>query len=107
MPTLEGRVQREPDRAATASFISRAEECEQLVRKVVELHGTVDSLVNSAGIVKTQSLLDIAPQDLELMLDVNLKGVFHLCQSVLKVFVERGCGTIVNIASLAAQRGGG
>src|ERR1700675_737644 len=39
--------------------ISKAEDCEQMVRQVVELHGTLDCLVNSAGIVRTQSLLDI------------------------------------------------
>jgi NAD(P)-dependent dehydrogenase (short-subunit alcohol dehydrogenase family) len=87
--------------------ISKAEDCEQMVRRVVELHGAIDCLVNSAGIVKTQSLLDIAPEDLDVMLDVNLKGAFYLCQSVLKVFVERRCGNIINVSSLAAQRGGG
>jgi NAD(P)-dependent dehydrogenase (short-subunit alcohol dehydrogenase family) len=87
--------------------ISQAEACEQMVSQVLALHGTVDCLVNSAGFVKTQSLLAIAPSDLAAMLDVNLKGAFYLCQSVLKVFVERRSGTIVNVSSLAAQRGGG
>ena len=41
------------------------------------------------------------------MFDINLKGAFFLCQSVLKVFVDRRSGAIVNVASLAAQRGGG
>lgn len=41
------------------------------------------------------------------MLDVNLKGAFYLCQSVLKVFTERRSGNIINVSSLAAQRGGG
>ena len=41
------------------------------------------------------------------MFGVNLKGAFFLCQSVLRVFAERRSGTIVNVASLAAQRGGG
>ena len=40
-------------------------------------------------------------------LDINLKGAFFLCQSVLRVFAEKRSGTIVNVASLAAQRGGG
>jgi NAD(P)-dependent dehydrogenase (short-subunit alcohol dehydrogenase family) len=73
----------------------------------VRLHGGIDCLVNSAGIVKTQSILDIAPKDLGAMLDVNLKGAFYLCQSVLRVFVEQRRGNIVNVSSLAAQRGGG
>jgi NAD(P)-dependent dehydrogenase (short-subunit alcohol dehydrogenase family) len=104
---IEGRLQRAASVHGFRCDISKAEDCEQMVRQVVELHGTIDCLVNSAGIVKTQSLLDIAPRDLDVMLDVNLKGAFYLCQSVLKVFVERRSGNIVNVSSLAAQRGGG
>jgi NAD(P)-dependent dehydrogenase (short-subunit alcohol dehydrogenase family) len=78
-----------------------------LVRNVLALHGTIDCLVNSAGIVRSQPLLDISEKELDLMFDVNLKGAFFLCQSVLKVFAEKRTGTIVNVASLAAQRGGG
>ena len=41
------------------------------------------------------------------ILDVNLKGTFNLCQSVLPVLVANGSGSIVNLSSSAAQRGGG
>lgn len=104
---IEKRLQRPVSVHGLRCDISKAEDCEQMVRQVVGLYGTVDCLVNSAGIVKTQGLLDIGPKDLDVMLDVNLKGAFYLCQSVLKVFVERRCGNIVNVSSLAAQRGGG
>lgn len=105
--SIESRLSRPVSVHGLRCDISKAQDCEQMVRTVVDIHGTVDCLVNSAGIVKTQSLLDIAPKDLDVMLDVNLKGAFYLCQSVLKVFVERGSGNIVNVSSLAAQRGGG
>ncbi len=87
--------------------ISVPAECDALVREVVALHGTIDCLVHSAGIVRSQSFMEIGAQDLDTMLDVNLKGTFHICQSVLKVFAQRKSGTIVNLSSLAAQRGGG
>jgi NAD(P)-dependent dehydrogenase (short-subunit alcohol dehydrogenase family) len=87
--------------------ITKPQDCEDVVRQAVALHGTVDCLVNSAGIVNSQSLLNISPRDLDVMLDVNLKGAFYLCQSVLKEFTRRKAGTIVNVSSLAAQRGGG
>lgn len=87
--------------------VSKAEDCDQVVREVVERHGTIDCLVNSAGIVRAQPFLAIGARDLDTILDVNLKGAFYLCQSVLRVFVERRSGTIVNVASVAAQRGGG
>lgn len=105
--SIASRLQRTVSVHGLRCDISKAEDCEQMVRHVVELHGTLDCLVNSAGIVRTQSLLDISSKDLDVMLDVNLKGAFYLCQSALKVFVERRSGNIVNVSSLAAQRGGG
>lgn len=105
--TVEARLQRSVLLDGLRCDISQPEECEQLVRDVVERHGGIDCLVNSAGIVKSTSLLDISSKELDSMLQVNLKGAFHLCQSVLKTFVEQRSGSIVNVSSLAAQRGGG
>jgi short-subunit dehydrogenase len=87
--------------------ISKPEDCENMVREVLRVQGTIDCLVNSAGIVRSQPILEISEQELDLMFDINLKGAFYLCQSVLKVFAAKKSGSIVNIASLAAQRGGG
>lgn len=87
--------------------VSKPGACEDMVREVLAVQGTIDCLVNSAGIVRSQPILEISEQELDLMFDINLKGAFYLCQSVLKVFAEKKSGSIVNIASLAAQRGGG
>lgn len=87
--------------------ISKPEDCENMVREVLTVQGTIDCLVNSAGIVRSQPILEISEAALDLMFDINLKGAFYLCQSVLKIFAEKKSGSIVNIASLAAQRGGG
>ena len=108
---IRGSIERRLGRAVPlhgfACDVAQSSDCERLVRDVLALQGRIDCLVHSAGIVRTQSLLDISEKDLDLMLDINLKGTFHICQSVLKVFVERKSGNIVNLASLAAQRGGG
>ncbi len=87
--------------------ISKPEACDEMVGQVLALHGTIDCLVNSAGIVRSQPILEITEKELDHMFDINLKGAFFLCQSVLKVFKENRSGAIVNVASLAAQRGGG
>jgi NAD(P)-dependent dehydrogenase (short-subunit alcohol dehydrogenase family) len=87
--------------------ISKSDDCRRMVADVLAIHGSIDALVNSAGIVKPQSLLDIEEKDLDAMLNVNLKGAFNVSQAVLRVMAAQENGVIVNIASVAAQRGGG
>jgi NAD(P)-dependent dehydrogenase (short-subunit alcohol dehydrogenase family) len=87
--------------------ISNLDDCKRAVREVVERYGFIDCLVNSAGIVRGTPLLSIGDDEYEQILSVNLKGSFNLCQSVLPVLVDRGSGSIVNLSSSAAQRGGG
>jgi NAD(P)-dependent dehydrogenase (short-subunit alcohol dehydrogenase family) len=87
--------------------IRSASDCEMVIQKAVTHFGTIDCLVNCAGIVKSEGMLSITEQDYDLIMDVNLKGTFNICKSVLKVFVEKQAGVIVNLASLAGQRGGG
>jgi len=87
--------------------IGRSADCDGVARDVLSRYGTIDCLVNSAAIVKSQPLLEIAEADFSRMVDVNLKGTFNICKSVLKIFAERKSGAIVNLASVAAQRGGG
>ena len=82
-------------------------DCENAIEKSVAHFGTIDCLVNCAGIVKSEGMLSITEQDYDLIMDVNLKGTFNICKSILKVFAKKQSGVIVNLASLAGQRGGG
>jgi NAD(P)-dependent dehydrogenase (short-subunit alcohol dehydrogenase family) len=82
-------------------------DCDRAIANVVAKFGAIDCLVNCAGIVKSQPTLTITEADYDRILDVNLKGTFNICQSALRVFAEQKRGVIVNIASVAAQRGGG
>lgn len=105
--SIQNRVKFPVNVSGLRCDISSSEDCEKLVSTVMDIHGTIDCLVNSAGIVRSQPILEISEKELDLMFDINLKGAFFICQSVLRVFVEKRAGTIVNVASLAAQRGGG
>lgn len=87
--------------------ITSLADCKRVVQEIVARHGTIDCLVNSAGIVRGTPTLSIEDAEYEQILGVNLKGAFNLCQSVLPVLVARGAGSIVNLSSSAAQRGGG
>jgi NAD(P)-dependent dehydrogenase (short-subunit alcohol dehydrogenase family) len=104
---LVGAGHPRPDVIAVKCDISDPQDCDRLVSTTVERFGSLDVLVNSAGIVGSGSMLDVDADALDRMISVNLKGAFNLCQAALAVFVKQQLGIIVNIASLAAQRGGG
>jgi NAD(P)-dependent dehydrogenase (short-subunit alcohol dehydrogenase family) len=87
--------------------ITSIADCKRVVKDIALRYGTIDCLVNSAGIVRGQSMLAIEEAEYDLVLDVNLKGTFNLCKSILPILVAAKKGVIVNLASAAAQRGGG
>ncbi len=97
----------EPRLAGFACDIQDPAACEQVIGQAVAQFGTLDCLVNCAGIVKAQGLLSITQADYDAVLGVNLKGTFNICKNALGVFAANKRGVIVNLASVAAQRGGG
>lgn len=105
--SIANKVDSNPIVAGLKCDITNPADCERVVAEVVARFGTIDCLVNCAGIVLAQSMLSIVEADYDRILDVNLKGTFNICKSVLTVFAARKAGVIVNLASVAAQRGGG
>jgi len=96
-----------PEAISLRCDIADPDQCTSLVDRSVAGFGGIDVLVNSAGIVESRAMLETSPTDFDRMIDVNLKGAFNLCQAALRHFANRRAGVIVNLASLAAQRGGG
>lgn len=78
---------------------------EQRVVDLVGEHGAPSVLVNAAGIPLVGSVLDGEVGDWQRVLDVNLTAPMVLCRAVVPAMIERGSGSIVNIASVAAFRG--
>lgn len=85
--------------------VSRKEEVEAMVEAVEKKLGSVGILVNSAGINIRKKALEFETAEWDQILDINLKGTFLTCQSVGRRMVERRCGRIVNISSIAASIG--
>jgi NAD(P)-dependent dehydrogenase (short-subunit alcohol dehydrogenase family) len=96
-----------PEIISVPCDICSLSDCDLAIEKAVAKFGTIDCLVHCAGIVKSEGMLSITDDDYNKILDVNLKGTFNICKSILKIFSEKRSGVIVNLASLAAQRGGG
>jgi 2-deoxy-D-gluconate 3-dehydrogenase len=66
----------------------------------------VDILVNNAGIIDREDSVDVTPDGWNRVLDINLTGLFFLCQRIGRPMVERGHGKVVSIASLLSFQGG-
>ncbi|MEV3989631.1 SDR family oxidoreductase [Streptomyces sp. NPDC049837] len=92
-----------PDAWGEAVDVSDEQAMEKLAEKVAAEYGTVDVLVNNAGIGLSGAFLDTTSEDWRKVLDVNLWGVIHGCRVFGRQMAERGQGGhIVNTASAAA-----
>jgi NAD(P)-dependent dehydrogenase (short-subunit alcohol dehydrogenase family) len=96
-----------PELLAISCDITQKKTCDEAIEKAIAHFGKIDCLINCAGIVKSGGILTIEEHEFDNIIDVNLKGTFNICKSVLNIFQTHKSGVIVNLASLAAQRGGG
>ena len=74
-------------------------------RKAVKRFGSVDIVVNNAGVLIPAKVVDLRTADLQRMLDVNLIGALHVMQEAVRQMRVQGDGHIVNVGSLAGRRG--
>jgi NAD(P)-dependent dehydrogenase (short-subunit alcohol dehydrogenase family) len=75
-----------------------------LIPRVLEQFGRIDTLVNVAGVNRRKPALEVSEEDYDFILDTNLKGAFLLAQQVGRHMVERKHGSQINIASLNTDR---
>ncbi|MGG0248918.1 3-ketoacyl-ACP reductase [Peribacillus frigoritolerans] len=90
--------------AATAD-VADLEAVHQAVEHIKSDLGSIDILINNAGIAKFGGFLDLTPEEWENIIQVNLMGVYNVTRAVLPEMIERKSGDIVNISSTAGQKG--
>ncbi len=88
-----------------AADVGIGEEAEALVAAVIARFGRIDGLVNNAGLTQVGPFLGIEPADWDAVIRTDLTAAFHTCRAALPSMVERGSGSIVNIASRLGQMG--
>lgn len=84
-----------------AADVARNEDVACIMQSVAELYGRLDILVNVAGLISNTPVLELAEEEWDRVLAVNLKGIFLCCKHAAGLMVRQGSGRIINISSLA------
>ncbi len=80
--------------------VTQYAEVETMINKTRDDWGSVDILVNNAGITKDGLIMRMTPEDFDLVININLKGVFNGIKAAFPVMMRQKSGKIVNIASI-------
>jgi 3-oxoacyl-[acyl-carrier protein] reductase len=79
--------------------------CEELINNILEDFGSLEVIVNNAGITKDNLLMRMSEDDFDKVIGVNLKSVFNITKSALKNFLKARKGSIINIGSVVGVNG--
>jgi NAD(P)-dependent dehydrogenase (short-subunit alcohol dehydrogenase family) len=90
---------------ANHDSVATPEGGEAIVQTALDAYGTVDIVINNAGILRDKSFAKIPPADFDILLDVHLRGAFHVSQPAFKVMKEKGFGRFVHTTSAAGLFG--
>lgn len=91
--------------AVISADVAEMEQAQLAVDEAIDRMGSVDVLINNAGISIRHDFLDITPENWSAVIGVNLTGVFNMAQSAARHMMEKGAGVIINTASTAGNNG--
>ncbi|WGK64426.1 3-oxoacyl-[acyl-carrier-protein] reductase [Croceiramulus getboli] len=81
------------------------EDCQQLAAAVLEEFGSIDIVVNNAGITKDNLLMRMSEEDFDKVIEINLKSVFNMTKAVQRTMLKQRQGSIINISSVVGVKG--
>lgn len=93
------------DAVAIQADSSTPDSIKELFAKSVEAFGTVDVLINNAGITRDGLVMRMKPAAWQAVIDTNLSGVFYCTQEFFKLAAKKRTGRIINISSVVGQIG--
>lgn len=83
--------------------VTNYEQVSAMYKKIVSEWGTVDFVVNSAGVCLTEELTKQSLKDIDASIDINIKGTIYSCREALAIMRPKKYGKIVNMSSIAAK----
>ncbi|TYB84039.1 SDR family NAD(P)-dependent oxidoreductase [Oceaniovalibus sp. ACAM 378] len=87
--------------------VTNKDDCIRVAQATLDAFGKIDVLVNNAGITQPLKILDIEACHYDAVTDVSLRGTLYMSQAVIPAMRAQKSGSIVNMSSVSAQRGGG
>jgi NAD(P)-dependent dehydrogenase (short-subunit alcohol dehydrogenase family) len=88
---------------AVKADITKPEQVDAMTERIVDAFGTIDVAFNNAGIAVVEKAEEMSYESLVEVINVNLIGLFLCCQAEAKVMIEKGGGSIINMASMSAH----
>lgn len=85
--------------------VASFESCEQMAAAIREKHGTVQALVNCAGITRDKTLKKMTPDDWTAVLNVDLNSLYNVTKQFIDGMTDAGFGRVVNISSVNGKKG--
>ena len=85
--------------------VSKTEDTKKLAAFALEQFGSIDVIVNNAGITRDNLLMRMSEEDWDSVLSVNLKGAFNLIQAAARTLTKQRKGAIINMASVSGVMG--
>lgn len=105
--TLRDELQKQDCQAMVVKVdVADPIQCQNAYDSIVKNYGKVDILVNSAGVIADNLFVMLADEDWKKVLDTNLMGSVYTSRLVIKDMMSRRWGRIINLSSVAANRGG-
>lgn len=90
---------------AVQADVSQSEEAKKLIQTAVDTFGSLDVLVNNAGITKDMLLMRMKDEEFEQVLDINLKGTFYCLKHASNIMLKQRSGKIINMSSVIGITG--
>jgi NAD(P)-dependent dehydrogenase (short-subunit alcohol dehydrogenase family) len=85
--------------------ISKTQQCQEVVSKAVAQFGSLDIVVNSAGIYMEKTIGEVTEDEFDNMMNINIKGTYFICKYALPYLRQNGGGAIINVSSDAGING--